>query len=219
VRQGSAHVPATVSVVIPGPVGALEAVVDSTGEIPAAVAAICHPHPLEQGTMHNKVVTTLARAFTQLGAASVRFNFRGVGSSAGSYADGVGESEDALAVVDWCRTRWRDRPLYLGGFSFGAAIAIAIAARVAPRGLVTVAPPIGRLPADLEPPQCPWVLVHGDADDIVAPGPVPAWATALAAPPKVVLLSGVGHFFHGRLPALTEVVHETFGADFAPTQG
>jgi alpha/beta superfamily hydrolase len=163
--------------------------------------------------MQNKVVTTLARAFTRLGAAAVRFNFRGVGSSAGSYADGVGECEDALAVVEWCRTRWRDRPVYLGGFSFGAAIAIAIAARVAPRGLITVAPPIGRLPADLVPPACPWVLVHGGADEIVAPKPVLAWCATLAAPPKIVLLDGVGHFFHGRLPALVEAVADAFGAD------
>jgi alpha/beta superfamily hydrolase len=206
---------ATVSVVIPGPVGPIEAAVDSTAEIPSAVALICHPHPQHQGTMQNKVVTTLARAFTQLGATAVRFNYRGVGGSAGSYADGVGEREDALAVVDWCRAQWRDRRLYLGGFSFGAAIAITIAARVAPRGLVTVAPPVDRLPPDLDPPTCPWVLVHGDADEIVTSEPVLDWCATLAAPPKIVLLKDVGHFFHGRLSDLTQAVHETFGEDFA----
>lgn len=205
--------PTTVSVVVPGPVGAIEGAVDSTGGIPAAVAVICHPHPQHQGTMQNKVVTTLARAFTQLGAVGVRFNYRGVGSSAGSYSDGIGERADALAVVEWCRTRWRDRPLYLGGFSFGAAIAITIAERVAPRGLVTVAPPVDRIPPDLDPPTCPWVLVHGEADEIVTPGPVLDWCASLAAPPKIVLLPGVGHFFHGSLAALTRAVHETFGAD------
>jgi alpha/beta superfamily hydrolase len=206
---------ATVSAVIPGPVGPIEGAVDSTGEAPAAIAVICHPHPQHQGTMQNKVVTTLARAFTQLGATAVRFNYRGVGASAGSYADGVGERDDALAVVAWCRARWRDRALYLGGFSFGAAIAIAIADRVAPRGLVTVAPPVDRLPPDLVPPMCPWVLVHGDADEIVTPGPVLDWCATLAAPPRIVLLKGVGHFFHGRLSDLTQAVNETFGGDFA----
>ena len=105
--------------------------------------------------MNNKVVTTLARAFARLGADAVRFNFRGVGASAGRYADGVGEREDALAVVAWCRARWPDRRLYLGGFSFGAAVAAAIAARVAPAGLVTVAPPVDRLPARLRRAELP----------------------------------------------------------------
>jgi len=206
--------PATVSAVIPGPVGQIEAAVTSTGALPAAVAVICHPHPQHQGTMHNKVVTTLARAFTQLGAAAVRFNYRGVGASAGSYADGIGERDDALAVVDWCRARWSERPLYLGGFSFGGAIAISIAARVAPRGLVTVAPPVDRLPASLSPPTCPWVLVHADDDEIVTPGPVLDWCAKLTAPPKIVLVNDAGHFFHGRLSDITRAVAEMFGADF-----
>ena len=207
--------PATVSVSIPGPVGQLEGAVDSTGQFSSAIAVICHPHPQHQGTMDNKVVTTLARAFAQLGATAVRFNYRGVGASAGSYADGIGEREDALAVVDWCRARWPERPLYLGGFSFGGALAIAIAARAAPRGLVTVAPPVDRLPRDLNLPTCPWVLVHGDADEIVTPGPVLDWCATLAAPPKIVLLKGVGHFFHGRLSDITQAVRDMFGPDFA----
>ncbi|HEY9181682.1 MAG TPA: alpha/beta hydrolase, partial [Gammaproteobacteria bacterium] len=127
----------------------------------------------------------------------------------------IGEREDALAVVDWCRARWPERPLYLGGFSFGGALAIAIAARAAPRGLVTVAPPVDRLPRDLNLPTCPWVLVHGDADEIVTPGPVLDWCATLAAPPKIVLLKGVGHFFHGRLSDITQAVRDMFGPDFA----
>ena len=164
--------------------------------------------------MSNKVVTTLARAFARLGADAVRFNFRGVGTSQGRYADGVGEREDALAVVAWCRARWPDRPLYLGGFSFGAAVAAAVAARVAPAGLVTVAPPVDKLPADFVAPTCPWLLVHGEADDVVPAGPVVEWCATLPAPPRLVLLPGVGHFFHGRLPALAQAVNDAFGADF-----
>ena len=99
----------------------------------------------------------------------------------------------------WCRARWPGRPLYLGGFSFGAAVAAAIAARVAPAGLVTVAPPVDRLPADFVAPSCPWLLIHGDADDVVPPRPVLEWCATLPAPPRIVLLPGVGHFFHGRL--------------------
>jgi alpha/beta superfamily hydrolase len=165
--------------------------------------------------MTNKVVTTVARAFTRLGADAVRFNFRGVGASAGSYAEGIGERDDAAAVTAWARARWPGRRLYLGGFSFGAAVAASIASRVAPAGLVTVAPPLERLRADFAVPACPWLLIHGDADDVVPAAPVLEWCASLARPPRVVLLPGVGHFFHGALPALAGAVSEAFAAEFA----
>lgn len=200
---------------IGGPVGVLEAAIDSSVGPAVATAVVCHPHPLQQGAMTNKVVTTVARAFARLGADAVRFNFRGVGKSDGSYAGGIGEADDALAVVAWCRERWPGRPLYLGGFSFGAAVALAVAARVAPAGLVTVAPPVDRLRESFVAPRCPWLLVHGEADDVVPAGPVLEWSSALSAPPKIVLLPGVGHFFHGNLAALTQAVTETFGPELA----
>jgi alpha-beta hydrolase superfamily lysophospholipase len=117
----------------------LEGAIDACADEAAAVAVICHPHPQQQGTMQNKVVTTLARTFAHLGAAAVRFNFRGVGGSAGAFDGADGERDDALAAVAWSRERWPGRRLYLGGFSFGAAVALAIAARVKPSGLVTAA--------------------------------------------------------------------------------
>ena len=200
---------------ISGPAGVLEAAVDSSVGPAVATAVVCHPHPKQQGTMSNKVVTTVARAFARLGADAVRFNFRGVGQSAGAYAGGVGERDDALAVVAWARERWPDRPLYLGGFSFGAAIAASVAARVAPAGLVTVAPPVERLRESFAPPRCRWLLVHGEADDVVPVGPVLEWARALAVPPNIVLLPGVGHFFHGRLADLNKAVAEMFGPELA----
>jgi len=199
--------------VIQGPVGPLEAAIDLATDTPVAVAVICHPHPLHQGTMQNKVATTLSRAFAHLGAASVRFNFRGVGASAGSYGDGVGERDDARAVVDWSRERWPGAPVYLGGFSFGAATALAIAARAEPQGLVTVAPPVARLPQDFSPPRCRWLLVHGGADEVVPMEPVVAWAKALERPPEIQVLEGVGHYFHGQLRALTEAVTAFFGPE------
>lgn len=213
--QPTARVPAKAAIEIVGPAGVLEAAIDSSARPAVATAVICHPHPLQQGTMSNKVVTTVARAFARLGADAVRFNFRGVGASAGRYADGVGERDDALAVVAWCRERWPNRPLYLGGFSFGGAVAAAIAARVAPAGLVTVAPPVDRLATDFVPPACPWLLIHGAADEVVPPQPVLEWCAKLPTPPRIVLLPGVGHFFHGYLPALTEAVTSQFGGDFA----
>jgi len=215
VSQPTARAPDSAAIEIAGPAGVIEAAIDVSARPAVATAVICHPHPLQQGTMSNKVVTTVARAFARLGADAVRFNFRGVGASAGRYADGVGERDDALAVVAWCRERWPNRPLYLGGFSFGAAVAAAIAARVAPAGLVTVAPPVDRLATDFVAPACPWLLIHGDADEVVPPQPVLEWCSKLAAPPRIVLLPGVGHFFHGRLAALREAVTSQFGGDFA----
>ena len=198
-----------------GPVGTLEAAIDESHGPAVATAVVCHPHPLQQGAMSNKVVTTVARAFTRLGADAVRFNFRGVGASSGTHAAGIGERDDALAVVGWARARWPDRRLYLAGFSFGAAVAASIASRVAPAGLVTVAPPLDRLRADFVAPKCPWLLIHGDADDVVPAAPVLEWCASLATPPRIVLLPGVGHFFHGRLQALGDAVTEAFAADFA----
>jgi alpha/beta superfamily hydrolase len=202
------------AVTIPGPAGALEGELDRPSVDPVAVAIICHPHPLQQGTMHNKVVTTLARAFARLGAMAVRFNFRGVGASSGSHADGIGERADARAAIEWSREQWPRLPLYIGGFSFGAAIALAVAAEFKPRGVIAVAPPVERLPASFLPPPCPWVVIHGRADEVVPVEPVIRWAEALTAPPRLLLPEGVGHFFHGRLALLTEAVETAFGTDF-----
>jgi hypothetical protein len=214
-NQPTPRAPRSGGIEISGPAGVLEAAIDSSVGRAVAAAVVCHPHPLQQGAMTNKVVTTVARAFARLGADAVRFNFRGVGKSAGSYAGGIGEADDARAVVDWCRERWPGRPLYLGGFSFGAAVALELAADVAPAGLVTVAPPVDRLRVPFVAPRCVWLLVHGEADDVVPAGPVLEWASALPSPPRIVLLPGVGHFFHGNLAALTQAVTETFGPELA----
>ena len=202
------------SIDIPGPAGMLESLIDDPQDQPQAIAVLCHPHPLQQGTMHNKVVSTLARAFSRLGATAVRFNFRGVGRSAGSYADGVGERADALAVVQWGREQRPGLPLYLGGFSFGAMVAMTIADAAGPRGLVTVAPPVKRLPSDFAEPVCPWLLVQGDRDEVVDPSAVIDWTKTLKSPPTIELSSGVGHFFHGELGALGDRVTKFFGGDF-----
>jgi alpha/beta superfamily hydrolase len=136
-----------------------------------------------------------------------------VGLSAGEYDEGGGERADALAVVRYVRAQWPHQRVYLGGFSFGAAIALAVAREVNPAGLVTVAPAIARLPSDFEPPSCSWLLVHGAADDIVQAPPVVAWAGRLPSPPQIVLVDGVGHFFHGHLQLLTDAVTKFFAPD------
>jgi alpha/beta superfamily hydrolase len=199
------------AVIVPGPAGRLEAAIDSVVAKPSAIAVVCHPHPLQQGTMQNKVVTTTARAFAQLGAHALRFNFRGVGASEGRYADGVGERADALAAIAWSRDRWPGLDVYLGGFSFGAAIALGIAAEARATGLVTIAPPLDRLPAGFVPPRCPWLLIHGVADDVVPFAATEARLAALGVRPQVVAMQDAGHFFHGRLLEVDEAIRSFFG--------
>lgn len=192
-----------------GPAGRLEALLEEPRTIGrAAVAVWCHPHPQYQGTMLNKVVHTMGRAAHELGVPSVRFNFRGVGASDGSFAEGLGETEDVLAVADWARGRYPGAELWLGGFSFGAMVACRAALTAAPAWLVTVAPPAERM-ADLlagRQPDCPWLVVQGDADEVVASDGVISWVNSLSPGPELVVLPGVGHYFHGRLTLLRETM-------------
>ena len=201
--------PAPQPAAIDGPAGPLEARVEepAPGSVPAAVGVVCHPHPLYGGTMQNKVVHTLARAMQELGVPTVRFNFRGVGGSAGAYDGGVGELDDALAVCAWARQRWSCEALWLAGFSFGSAVALQAAQSVAPRALVTVAPPVGRIIlAPVPRPACPWLVVQGDSDELVDVTQVRKWVGDFVPPPQLVVLGGAEHFFHGRLGDLRAAV-------------
>ena len=195
--------PATIA----GPAGPIEARLEDpllAGAAPAVVGVVCHPHPLHGGTMQNKVVHTLARAMQEAGAPTVRFNYRGVGQSAGQYADGVGEVDDTLAVIDWARSHWHCEAVWLGGFSFGAAVALQAAPAARPHRLITVAPPVDRLiPLAMARPPCPWLIVQGERDDLVDAGMVRRWAASFAQdPPELLVLPEAEHFFHGRLGEL-----------------
>ena len=194
-----------------GPSGDIEGLLDDPDATPAAIAVVCHPHPLQGGAMQNKVTYMLARAFNDMGAFSLRFNFRGVGKSAGSFDDGRGETDDALAAVDWLMAQHPGLPLWLGGFSFGSYVALRAQSRRQVVRLVTVAPAVQRFETqDIVPPTCPWVLVQGMEDEVVSPQAVLGWARGLARPPRIVELSGAGHFFHGRLNELREAVAAAF---------
>jgi alpha/beta superfamily hydrolase len=204
---------------IPGPAGGLQALIETpvpAGGAPALVTAfavVCHPHPLFGGTMDNKVVYTVARAFEQRGAPAIRFNFRGVGTSEGSHDEGRGELEDALAVIAYGRARWPQAALWLGGFSFGGAVAVLAAAAAPPARLVLVAPGITKIDVtQAAPPACPWLIVQGDADEVVPAAVVLAWAAALRPAPSVKVLAGAGHFFHGRINELRDAVLEFMAA-------
>lgn len=196
------------SLFIRGPVGDLEALIDvPESSSVSEFAVVCHPHPLHGGTMTNKVAHMLAKAFNAAGIPAVRFNFRGVGKSGGSYADGIGETDDALAIIEWARGRWPGAAVCLAGFSFGGAVAIRAAAAFEPARLITVAPAVDRVavPAD-RLPRCPWLVVQGDQDDVVDPNDVRAWLEQVPNPPELALLEGAGHFFHGRLNDLKQVI-------------
>jgi alpha/beta superfamily hydrolase len=202
---------------IQGPAGALQALIEtpvpeSGAEAPVtAFAVVCHPHPLFGGTMDNKVVYTVARAFEQLGAPAIRFNVRGAGTSEGRHDEGRGEVEDALAVIAHGRARWPQAALWLAGFSFGGAVAALAAAAAQPARLVLVAPGVTKIDVT-QAPACPWLIVQGDADDVVPAPVVLAWAATLKPPPRVTVLAGAGHFFHGRINELRDAVLDFMAA-------
>jgi hypothetical protein len=191
-----------------GPAGALQALLEDPQVEPrAGFGVVCHPHPLYGGTMINKVVHTLARALQEQGLPTLRFNFRGVGQSEGQYDQGRGESADTLAVIAWARARWPEASLTLAGFSFGAMVALLATPSAQPARLITVAPAVSQPQfAGIEPPSCPWLIIQGEADEVVDYRAVVAFAARFSPPPTLRLLPGVDHFFNGRLAELREAV-------------
>ena len=190
------------TVLLDGPAGALEVAVDRSEAAPLpALAIVCHPLPTEGGSMHNKVVTMAARALRELGLDTVRFNFRGVGHSEGQFDDGDGEADDLRAVAAWARAQRPDAALWLAGFSFGAWVSLRLAAELQPALLISIAPPVGRSWdfKALVAPTCPWLVIQGDADEIVDADAVAAWAEALPEPPQLVRMPDTSHFFHRKL--------------------
>jgi alpha/beta superfamily hydrolase len=190
------------TLMLDGPAGALEVAVDRSEATPLpAVAIICHPLPIEGGTMHNKVVTMLARSLRELGLDTVRFNFRGTGNSEGSFNDGVGETDDLRAVAAWVRAQRPEAALWLAGFSFGAYVSLRMAAELQPTMLISIAPPVRRSWDfdSLVLPSCPWLVIQGEADEVVDPQAVFAWIDTMRDPPDLVRMPDTGHFFHRKL--------------------
>ncbi len=192
-----------------GPAGMLEMLTDVAERAGArrGVAIVCHPNPVQGGTMHNKVVTMVERALRESGLDTVRFNFRGTGESAGSYDDGNGEGDDLAAVVAWVRRTRPDDALWLAGFSFGSYVTIRNAVRLHADALISIAPPAGRWSFDeLELPACPWLVVMGEEDEVVEPQAVFDWIDSLQTKPELVRMPETGHFFHRRLMDLRGAV-------------
>ncbi|HEX5338593.1 MAG TPA: alpha/beta fold hydrolase [Gallionella sp.] len=186
----------------PGAVGQLEGMVHLPEGEPRGIAVVAHPLPIEGGTMNNKVVTTLANTLAEQGLAVLRFNFRGVGESEGSYDEGNGEVRDVVAACEFMRHEFGELPLIAAGFSFGGYVQARAAEHTKPQQLVLVAPAVGRFAM----PQVPHntLLVHGDLDDIVPLAQLLEWARPQRL--AVTVLAGAEHFFHRRLVQLQEVV-------------
>lgn len=159
--------------------------------------------------MQNKVAHTLARSFVGVGFAALRFNFRGVGASEGSFDNGEGEVADALAAVAWMRSELPDLPLWLSGFSFGAAMAIRASVISKPSGLVSIAPAVSRFAGNLEnQPDCPWLILQGDQDELVDIEETVAWVNELEPGPELEIFPETEHFFHGKLTLLRNAVEK-----------
>ena len=194
---------------IDGPAGKLSVAVDTIEGLPSrGLAVVCHPHPLHGGTMDNKVVQTVARALAQRGWRTVRFDYRGVRESAGSYDEGRGETDDALAVIAAHRTP--GEPLVLGGFSFGGFVAANAATKLPaaeqPHRLVLVGPSTANFSVPAVSAET--LVIHGEHDDVVPLAATMDWARPQALP--VVVVPGAGHFFHGQLGLLKALVLRNF---------
>lgn len=189
---------------IPGPVGKLQmAVAEIEPKAHKPWGIVCHPHPLFGGTMHNKVVTTLVKAFQAVGLNTVRFNFRGVEGSAGLYDHANGELQDLLTVIDWVKEEKLNQEIWLAGFSFGAFIAAKAATLIDLKTLVTVAPPVTNFPMqELPAITCPWILAQGENDEVVDAKLVFAWAKDRQPKPVILRFPEASHFFHGQLGEL-----------------
>ena len=204
---------------IEGPAGPIE-IAASVPASSRAIAVVAHPHPLFGGTMDNKVVTTVARAFHDAGAATFRFNFRGVGASAGTHDEGRGETDDLLVVAEHAARALGELPLWLAGFSFGGGVAIRASTRVPFAHLVLMAPALRRItghglgtspdPRDSSLGEvgrhtvANTIIVHGDKDDTVPLADSIAWGGPREVP--VLVIPGADHFFHRKLHMIRDVV-------------
>ncbi|SET65600.1 hypothetical protein SAMN05216326_1538 [Nitrosomonas marina] len=195
---------------IDGPSGRLETILAEPKESPKGIAVVAHPHPLHGGTMDNKVVYTLFNSILELGFIAVKFNFRGVGKSEGSFDEGIGETEDIVTVTQTIQHQFdhhlHDKPLLLAGFSFGGGVQLRAVERLHPQSLVLVAPSIRTAGTVFSYSGIEQILIiHGDQDEITPLHTILDWATPHTLP--IVVIPGAEHFFHGKLPVLKNTIH------------
>ncbi len=199
---------------IAGPAGQLEAELSVPGayQTGGVVAVVCHPHSLYGGSLRNKVVHILADTLTDMGVASLRFNFRGVGKSPGEFDQGQGEQDDLHAAVSWLKEHFPQAPLWLAGFSFGAFVAYRAHRRVGAERLLLVAPPVSLFGfGQPEPVTIPWLVIQGSEDEITPAEDVENWVASQPNPPVFHLMADASHFFHGRLNDLRDLLQQNWG--------
>ena len=195
-------------ILIPGPAGAIETVIDTPDAAPAGIALVAHPHPLYGGTLDNKVAQILAKTMVELGYVAVRPNFRGVGQSEGAHDEGHGETDDLVAVVHAVRARLAlvDAPLVLAGFSFGSLVVSRVALRLKASRMVFVGTAVTR--GRVEPVPEDSIVIHGEKDDVVPLDLVLRWAEPQDLP--VVVIPGADHFFHRRLHIIRNIIRRAW---------
>jgi alpha/beta superfamily hydrolase len=205
--------PSETNFLIDGPAGHLELLTLAAKESAKGVAIICHPHPLQQGTMNNKVVHTLSRAFHQKQLHTVRFNYRGVGKSEGQFGESIGEIADLMAVLAWVDAVCDNPKIWLAGFSFGCFIAANGAINHSCEQLYSVAPAVTHQDFEqLSSIKTPWVVVQGEQDEVIPPQDVYQWYDkSVMKQPNMSLykMADTTHFFHCKLIELRNLVEET----------
>ena len=190
---------------IPGDVGEIECATMVVAESQRDWAGvICHPDPGGGGTMDNKVVSTVARSMREVGMPSVRFNYRGVGLSGGESTGGSGEAADCLKVIQWLRRQKPNADIVLAGFSFGSYVALRASSECGPLlAMLSIAPSVTMQPfAGLTLPTCPWLIVQGEADELIAPSAVYDWVAGLADNVQFIRMPDTSHYYHGQLVPL-----------------
>jgi len=200
---------------IPGPAGPLEALLDEPEGPPRAVAVFGHPHPLHGGTMHTKALYRAAKAMPRIGVAALRFNFRGVGGSAGTFDAGPGEKDDFKAAVSFVSERFPDLPIWAGGMSFGSWIAMTAGAEDARVSLLLgIAPPVDRYDFEaLKTCTLPKFIIHGEADELISIKDVRKFYSQLPEPKELVTIEDANHLFEGKTSMIGEAVEDLL-ADF-----
>jgi alpha/beta superfamily hydrolase len=200
---------------IAGPAGPLEALLDPPDAEPRAVAVFGHPHPLHGGTMHTKALYQAAKAMPRIGVAALRFNFRGVGRSAGTFDAGPGEVEDFKAAIGFMSERYPDLPIWAAGMSFGSWIAMTAGAEDARVSLLLgIAPPVDRYDFDaLKTCTLPKFIIHGEADELISIKEVRKFYSQIPEPKELVTIEDANHLFEGKTSMVGEAVEDLL-ADF-----
>ena len=202
---------------IPGPAGRLEALLDKPEGTPRAAVVFAHPHPQHGGTMHTKVVYRGAKAFTQIGCAVLRFNFRGVGASEGSWDEGRGEADDYRAGLDFMADRYPGVELWAAGFSFGAWIALATGvADPRVKVLVGIAPPTRYDLAAVQASAKPTFLIHGERDELIPLKEMWRFYGDMQEPKELVVIDAADHVFDGKVSEVGDAIKDLLG-DFVST--